>query len=62
MLPIARVTRVSSLDEEIEGVARYEHEFVSRDSLAEGFLDWLCHRFSLRFRDVEELIAERVSP
>ncbi len=41
MLPIAQVTQLSSPDEESdgEGVARYEHEFVSRDSLAEGFLD-----------------------
>lgn len=39
MLPIAQVTRGSSPDEEIEGVVRYAHEFVSRDSLAEGFLD-----------------------
>jgi len=39
MLPIAGVTRPSSQEEENEAVARYEHEFVSRDNLAEGFLD-----------------------
>lgn len=39
LLPIARVTRASSAEGELEVVSRFEHEFVSRDSLAAGFLD-----------------------
>ena len=39
LLPIAHITRASTGEGETETVLRFEHEFVSRDSLAAGFLD-----------------------
>ena len=61
MLPIARVTQVSSPDEENEAVARYTHEFVSRDSLAEDFLDPRSIGYGMKdAADQLELIASQV--
>ncbi|MEX1253731.1 MAG: hypothetical protein WEE64_05260 [Dehalococcoidia bacterium] len=39
LLPIARITRTSSDDAEVETISRYGLEFVSRDSLDGDFLD-----------------------